>query len=81
MKSCLSCRFAIKTMEAFDGDSLSCGHLDARIDGQPVGYVTGEEAERCAFYQKGKPTIKDELVPVTPRLVQVHAAGFPGAGN
>lgn len=82
MRTCMQCRFAIKMRVAFDYEPDFCGHPSARINGEPVGFVTGEEADFCGCYEEGRPTIEDELVTIKPHLIPVHsAAGFTRVGN
>lgn len=77
MRTCMQCGFATKVSIAFDDQRVFCGHPSAKINGEPVGFVSGEEAELCGCYEKGRPTVEDELATVKPHIIPLHApAGF-----
>lgn len=81
-KDCSTCRFATRVWIAFDDRRDFCSHPSAQINGEPMGFVSGKEAELCGCYQQGRPSVEDELVAVKPHIIPVHAiGGFLRAGN
>jgi len=82
MSTCTRCRFATRLRVAFDDERLFCGHPDARILGVPIGFVGGEEAEKCGCYQVGQPQGEDLLIPVEPHAIPMRPAlGFLHIAN
>ena len=80
--SCATCRFTTRCWIAFDDQRDFCGHPSARINGEPVGFVSGEEANLCDCYEQGYPTVEDELITVSSPLIDLPTPlGLRSVGN